>query len=397
MARLGGDEFAVLLPTVPRRREPPSRWPSASGSPSTRRSSSRACCSSWRPPSASRWRPTHGNDVEQLLRCADIAMYVAKDERTRHRDLLRRPRPTLDQPARPARRPAPGDRRRRARAALPAQGLAEPRHGHRRRGPGALAAPARAASSSPTTSSRWPSSSGLMHKLTALRRRHRARPGGRVVGPRAAGPGRRQRLGPRPARRRRSPGRSPTVSSGTGCPAEAIRLELTERILMAEPARVADSLAELDRLGVRLSLDDFGTGYSSLVLLQRLPGQRDQGRPLVRPADGGLERGRRDRPLDHRPGPRARHRRRRRGRRERRGLGHPVRARLRQRAGLVRRPPDVRRCGHRVAAAAPEPSRRAPASLRSGRVAGASSPRLRGTWTAQGEPMPTRSRPTGGL
>jgi EAL domain-containing protein (putative c-di-GMP-specific phosphodiesterase class I) len=56
-----------------------------------------------------------------------------------------------------------------------------------------------------------------------------------------------------------------------GLPASAIRLELTERVLMAEPTRVAGTLAALERLDVRLSLDDFGTGYSSLVLLQRLP------------------------------------------------------------------------------------------------------------------------------
>ena len=76
------------------------------------------------------------------------------------------------------------------------------------------------------------------------------------------------------ARDLHGPALARTVADGLvryGLPAEAIRLELTERILMSEPARVADSLAELDRVGVRLSLDDFGTGYSSLVLLQRLP------------------------------------------------------------------------------------------------------------------------------
>jgi EAL domain-containing protein (putative c-di-GMP-specific phosphodiesterase class I) len=58
-----------------------------------------------------------------------------------------------------------------------------------------------------------------------------------------------------------------------GLPAEALSLEITERILMADPARAALTLSALGRLGVHLSLDDFGTGYSSLVLLKRLPVQ----------------------------------------------------------------------------------------------------------------------------
>jgi EAL domain-containing protein (putative c-di-GMP-specific phosphodiesterase class I) len=54
-------------------------------------------------------------------------------------------------------------------------------------------------------------------------------------------------------------------------PADLLCLEITERVLMADVATAADTLAELDALGVRISLDDFGTGYSSLVLLKRLP------------------------------------------------------------------------------------------------------------------------------
>jgi EAL domain-containing protein (putative c-di-GMP-specific phosphodiesterase class I) len=54
-------------------------------------------------------------------------------------------------------------------------------------------------------------------------------------------------------------------------PSTLLQLEITERILMDEPARGADTIDALSSLGVRLSLDDFGTGYSSLVLLKRLP------------------------------------------------------------------------------------------------------------------------------
>jgi EAL domain-containing protein (putative c-di-GMP-specific phosphodiesterase class I) len=54
-------------------------------------------------------------------------------------------------------------------------------------------------------------------------------------------------------------------------PASALQLEITERLLMADPGRMSQALEALGRLGVDLSLDDFGTGYSSLVHLKRLP------------------------------------------------------------------------------------------------------------------------------
>ncbi|MGH3391239.1 MAG: putative bifunctional diguanylate cyclase/phosphodiesterase [Actinomadura sp.] len=56
-----------------------------------------------------------------------------------------------------------------------------------------------------------------------------------------------------------------------GLPAALLQLEITERILMNEPARAGDTLNMLADLGIPLSLDDFGTGYASLVRLKRSP------------------------------------------------------------------------------------------------------------------------------
>ncbi len=56
-----------------------------------------------------------------------------------------------------------------------------------------------------------------------------------------------------------------------GLPAEALTLELVEDTLMADPERGRQVLAELRRLGVHTSIDDYGTGYSSLAYLRHLP------------------------------------------------------------------------------------------------------------------------------
>jgi diguanylate cyclase (GGDEF)-like protein len=54
-------------------------------------------------------------------------------------------------------------------------------------------------------------------------------------------------------------------------PPRALMIEVTESVLMADPARAATTLLSLADVGVGVSLDDFGTGYSSLVHLKRLP------------------------------------------------------------------------------------------------------------------------------
>jgi diguanylate cyclase len=56
-----------------------------------------------------------------------------------------------------------------------------------------------------------------------------------------------------------------------GLPADALILEVTETSVLADPKRIVKTLERLRDLGIELSLDDFGTGYSSLTHLKSLP------------------------------------------------------------------------------------------------------------------------------
>ncbi|NRO97997.1 EAL domain-containing protein [Paraburkholderia sp. NMBU_R16] len=57
----------------------------------------------------------------------------------------------------------------------------------------------------------------------------------------------------------------------TGLNASRLVLEITESLLMQDPAHAKALLEELTALGIRFAIDDFGTGYSSLAYLQRFP------------------------------------------------------------------------------------------------------------------------------
>lgn len=57
----------------------------------------------------------------------------------------------------------------------------------------------------------------------------------------------------------------------TGLDASRLVLEITESLLMQDPAHAKALLEELTALGIRFAIDDFGTGYSSLAYLQRFP------------------------------------------------------------------------------------------------------------------------------
>jgi diguanylate cyclase (GGDEF)-like protein len=54
-------------------------------------------------------------------------------------------------------------------------------------------------------------------------------------------------------------------------PPGSLELEITESTIMADHRRAMTILTRLNKMGVTLSVDDFGTGYSSLAYLQNLP------------------------------------------------------------------------------------------------------------------------------
>jgi diguanylate cyclase (GGDEF)-like protein len=67
------------------------------------------------------------------------------------------------------------------------------------------------------------------------------------------------------------PERVAQIIAEAGIDAADVTLELTESSLLGDAGAVADRLAAVRAIGIKVSIDDFGTGYSSLAYLRALP------------------------------------------------------------------------------------------------------------------------------
>ncbi|MEV4411449.1 EAL domain-containing protein [Catellatospora sp. NPDC049609] len=76
------------------------------------------------------------------------------------------------------------------------------------------------------------------------------------------------------ARQFRTPGFVASVAdvlAAEGLPPQQLMLEITESLLLRDDDQVWEDLTELRTTGIRVAIDDFGTGYSSLSYLRHVP------------------------------------------------------------------------------------------------------------------------------
>jgi EAL domain-containing protein (putative c-di-GMP-specific phosphodiesterase class I) len=62
-----------------------------------------------------------------------------------------------------------------------------------------------------------------------------------------------------------------TALNDSGMAPNLLELEITESMVMHNPTRMISILAKIKSMGVRLAIDDFGTGYASLAQIKHFP------------------------------------------------------------------------------------------------------------------------------
>lgn len=81
-------------------------------------------------------------------------------------------------------------------------------------------------------------------------------------------------LSPRQFRQKNFPGKVESILAEVGLEAKHLELEITESCAMEHAGETINQLNQLNQMGMYLAIDDFGTGYSSLAYLQRFPVQK---------------------------------------------------------------------------------------------------------------------------
>src|SRR5438477_757814 len=267
LARLGGDEFAILLPGADEQgaRRVADKVTSALRRPFQIQGKSHEIGVSI----GIAISPTHGDDVDAVLRCADVAMYQAKRSASGiavYSGVIERE--GMDQLALIADLRRSLDRQEleiayqpivslRTGSAIGVEALARWRHPER-----GLIEPARFVPLAERSGLVRPLFANVLSKTVAQSARWRAN---RLFLQVAVNLSIGNLLDPE------LPATVGEALKNVDAGPESLALEITESMLMADPERAMTNLGSLRRLGVQLAIDDFGVGYSSLAYLQELP------------------------------------------------------------------------------------------------------------------------------
>ncbi len=269
LARKGGDEFVVVLPGADADTacSCASRIVEALGQPAFLRGIAHSCAASI----GIALGPAHGSTQEELLRCADVALYVAKGAgRSRHAvfsasfDSAARERASLLAALRVA---VARDEllvhyqpRLRARDGVISSAEALVRWQHPQRG---LLMPGTFIELAESSGLIAPIGEWVLDRVCAQISQWQGQ--GRGL----------ERVSVNVSALQLATGDLPAKVSAAltrhAVEAHRLELEVTESLLVGDVSAARIQLAQIRRLGVTIAMDDFGTGHSSMALLRQLP------------------------------------------------------------------------------------------------------------------------------